>query len=268
MTSRAAIKANFQTGDTPTQAQFADLIDSMAHLTEDRNVPNGFAGLDQDGDIIGTPVHRYDTINNLRSIVLSDGEIAMADTGDLFRGNGSTAGGIFLISQPKAYTGGPTALTSHTAYSISIPIRVAKSSIYKIWGVFGFSGDTDAKSNFAIVGNSEITETPSVIVISGLPTLPGLFSTAIWSHAASLQDADARASTPLAVVENEGICVILPKNLTAQVGYCYFDMTVQFLDYSGADYGANWYIHSRLRTTKTGTPTILAQYRIFSQRLK
>lgn len=35
MTSRTGIKANFETGDTPTQAQFGDLIDSLAHKTDD-----------------------------------------------------------------------------------------------------------------------------------------------------------------------------------------------------------------------------------------
>lgn len=35
MSSRAQIKANFQTGDVPTQAHFADLVDSLAHASED-----------------------------------------------------------------------------------------------------------------------------------------------------------------------------------------------------------------------------------------
>lgn len=35
MTSRTGIKANFETGDTPTQSQFGDLIDSLAHKTDD-----------------------------------------------------------------------------------------------------------------------------------------------------------------------------------------------------------------------------------------
>ena len=32
--STAAIKATFQTGDRPTQAQFGDLIDSIVHMSE------------------------------------------------------------------------------------------------------------------------------------------------------------------------------------------------------------------------------------------
>lgn len=35
MSTRAALKAFFETGDVPTESQFADLIDSFLHLTED-----------------------------------------------------------------------------------------------------------------------------------------------------------------------------------------------------------------------------------------
>lgn len=35
MSNRIALKAFFETGDVPTQAQFGDLIDSLAHLTDD-----------------------------------------------------------------------------------------------------------------------------------------------------------------------------------------------------------------------------------------
>lgn len=35
MSTRTALKKFFETGDVPTEAQFADLIDSLAHLTDD-----------------------------------------------------------------------------------------------------------------------------------------------------------------------------------------------------------------------------------------
>lgn len=35
MSTRAELKAFFETGDIPTESQFADLIDSLLHLTED-----------------------------------------------------------------------------------------------------------------------------------------------------------------------------------------------------------------------------------------
>lgn len=35
MSNRAALKAFFNTGDRPTEAQFADVMDSLAHLTDD-----------------------------------------------------------------------------------------------------------------------------------------------------------------------------------------------------------------------------------------
>jgi hypothetical protein len=35
MSSRAALKAFFETGDVPTEVQFANLIDSLAHVSED-----------------------------------------------------------------------------------------------------------------------------------------------------------------------------------------------------------------------------------------
>ncbi|MGQ3089133.1 hypothetical protein, partial [Flavobacterium sp.] len=37
--SRTTLKGYFNTGDRPTESQFADLIDSALHKTEDRATP-------------------------------------------------------------------------------------------------------------------------------------------------------------------------------------------------------------------------------------
>lgn len=46
--NRTTLKGYFETGDTPTQAQFADLIDSCFNLAEDNTVVNGSKIIDGD----------------------------------------------------------------------------------------------------------------------------------------------------------------------------------------------------------------------------
>lgn len=75
--SRTVLKAFFETGDVPTQAQFAALIDSLLSLIDDSNLKNGIKIKSQtDGNI----------------------QIEIGDTGLFFTNDGGTFGDqIFTI---------------------------------------------------------------------------------------------------------------------------------------------------------------------------
>lgn len=86
--STATLKSFFQTGDHPTQANFSDLIDSVATL-------------DSDGNLDAVVIPRNDTAANLNSIVLAAGEFASTtDTHQLRLGDGSTLGGVPYETNP------------------------------------------------------------------------------------------------------------------------------------------------------------------------
>lgn len=59
------------------------------------NEPNGWARLDENGNLPGAIIARRDTASNLGAIVLQDGELATtSDTGELRIGDGATNGGV------------------------------------------------------------------------------------------------------------------------------------------------------------------------------
>lgn len=83
-----------------------------------RNQPDGFVGIESNGDVLGTFASRRDTLANIASVVLAPGELAFTtDTKDVFVGDGVTAGGLFLYSTPKFIS---EAITATVAQSITI----------------------------------------------------------------------------------------------------------------------------------------------------
>lgn len=85
---KATLKTHFETGDKPTEAQFANLIDS-------------FASLDSEGNLSAVIIPRSGTAAELAAIVLEDGEWAFAtDTLQFLLGDGSTAGGNPIAVNP------------------------------------------------------------------------------------------------------------------------------------------------------------------------
>lgn len=77
-----------------------------AVLESQRNAANGFAGLNGDGDLVGTILHRTGTDADLSEIVLQDGETAFcSDTGDWLIGDGTTPGGSLVVGGNRAATG-------------------------------------------------------------------------------------------------------------------------------------------------------------------
>jgi hypothetical protein len=90
---------------TTGNGTFGDLTSNgnTVEVTSNKNMPNGYAGLDENGDLVGIFIPRYDTESNLSSVVLEAGELAStSDTHTLFQGDGATAGGIDMIG---AYIG-------------------------------------------------------------------------------------------------------------------------------------------------------------------
>lgn len=70
-------------------------------LLSGKNQANGYAGLDENGDLIITGIiPKYDTAANLALVVLDAGEIATtSDTHRLLQGDGATAGGLDVIDE-------------------------------------------------------------------------------------------------------------------------------------------------------------------------
>lgn len=67
--------------------------------TEDKDQPNGYIGLDADGNLSGIFIPRTDTLVNLQQIVLEDGEIGIAsDTHAIYVGDGTTPGGVGVLA--------------------------------------------------------------------------------------------------------------------------------------------------------------------------
>jgi hypothetical protein len=66
-----------------------------AEQTANKDQPNGYPGLDGDGNIVGPVVVRLETAADLSAIVLDDGELAKTtDTDKFYIGDGTTAGGL------------------------------------------------------------------------------------------------------------------------------------------------------------------------------
>lgn len=227
-------------------------------LTEQIGSPFGVAGLDANGDVVATPIHRADTATNLSAIILKSGEIALAtDTKDLLLGDGVTAGGTRFSSQPVAYVGGPVELTSTTVASVTITHPMVAGGLYRIWGTIGFGGDTDNQSNFWF--RMQHTSGAS----GRFPAISTFHLSAQWlnSNLPGLVTPTIQAFSPLATVQFPSLTMIHPTN-NLNSGSAIFD---SMLECNGA---ANFVAQMKLRVAKLGTPTIVGGYRVLIQRLK
>ena len=66
--------------------------------TANKNQPYGYAGLDANGDLVGTLIPRSGTAAEIGQIVLLAGEVAYCtDTGQIRIGDGTTAGGVGIV---------------------------------------------------------------------------------------------------------------------------------------------------------------------------
>ena len=91
----SAVGTTIATSSIP-QANVTNLVTDLASKEDvaNKNEPDGYAGLDENGDITGVLIPRYDTASNINAIVLSAGELATtSDTYELRIGDGSTSGG-------------------------------------------------------------------------------------------------------------------------------------------------------------------------------
>ncbi|TXG78455.1 hypothetical protein E6Q11_00930 [Candidatus Dojkabacteria bacterium] len=227
-------------------------------LTEQIGVPDGVAGLDEDGNIVATPIHRFGTAATINAIVLKDGEIAFAtDSLEWRRGDGATLGGLFFASQPVQYVGGPTELTSTSADSITITHSTVASAIYRIWGDVSFSGDTDNQSNFRFA----LSATGGLS--ANYPTISSLHATLQWisSTLSGMVTPDIRFFTPSGLVGLPTM-VATPINTSNPTGSLRLDALL------ATNTAGTLTMAMRLRTAKTGSPTVLAAHRIFVQRIQ
>lgn len=145
----------------------AEYIPGVAELGR-KNQAGGYVGINGSGVVLGTFAQRRDTAANIAGIVLANGELAYTtDTQEIFIGDGSTAGGIFLKQklQVKQLTYASASLvaapvnltTTPTSESISIVLPKSAGVIgphyrMKIYALF--SGGAEALSNFAVEVNT------------------------------------------------------------------------------------------------------------------
>ena len=89
--------------ETPSSEVPQEVLNSIEGKVDEssRNVPNGFAGLNAQSEIGGIIVHRTDTLANLASVVLNQGELAKAtDTNEWYEGDGVSLGGNLMVLSP------------------------------------------------------------------------------------------------------------------------------------------------------------------------
>lgn len=232
---------------------------SLPPITEDEiGVPNGVAGLDGDGNIVGTMTHRIDTAANLAGVILKANELAYAtDIGEWRRGDGAALGGLFLASHPITYNA-VAELTSTTESGATIQHPAKANAVYRIWGAFSFSGDTDNQSNF----KARMLTTSGNI--ASFPPLSSMYGSVLWfnSHLPGAVTPTHQAFAPAALVQFPNVNLVHP-TLTLPSGAAVLDTTIA----TGGD-DSTLQVQLNLRVAKLGTPTILAGYRIHIQRLK
>lgn len=102
-----------------------------------KNQPNGYVGIDGDGDIVGTFAQRKGTAAEIAAITLADGELAFTtDTKELRLGDGATLGGNWFYSQAQfasqgADTGSSTLLSlgADSPDALVLPVTAGLYSI-------------------------------------------------------------------------------------------------------------------------------------------
>ena len=132
------------------------------------NQPGGMVTSQSDGTIFGRFAQRVGTAAEIAAIALASGELAYtSDTQELFIGDGSTAGGIFVKQKLQVkqltYAGASLAAapvnltTTPTSESISIVLPKSAGVVgphYRMKIYASFGGGSEALSNFAIEVNT------------------------------------------------------------------------------------------------------------------
>ena len=250
---------------TPTARSIIEQITDSGDvvLTEQIGAANGVAGLDADGNIVATPIHRVDTAANLSAIVLKTGEIAItSDTQDILRGDGVTAGGV-LVRGNRRFTGsGEVSVvfgSGETVPSTSVTIPVVPGASYDISGVFGFSGDTDSQSN-CIVRTGCTGATLDTSLNSYTRTL---VLESMWFYGTGVVTPDLRIVTTSSLPQF-GIFALAPVALDKSAAYCKLQTRINVSTSNNGNYGFYFW----LRTAKLGSPTIMAGYDLSVVRVK
>ena len=121
-----------------------------------KNQPNGYVGIDESGDVIGTFAQRYDTAANIAAIVLAAGELAYtSDTQETFIGDGVTEGGLFLWQKPQQqFKSIATVAPASSPYANSILFPNHPQARYLIT-IDASCADPDTISNFALQVNMQ-----------------------------------------------------------------------------------------------------------------
>lgn len=226
-------------------------------------VPNGLAGLNADGNIIGTVEHRTGTAVALSAITLLNNELAIAtDTKEMLLGDGATVGGILIRNGDVHYRGRAEILTTFTGSESGSPafsFPVVTGGIYDISGTLGFSGDTDNLSN-AVFRWSGAGVT--VLLTPEASDLKFIMPSYTWLHTTGAPVTPDHLMNP--VSDTSGTWSCAPVTLDKAFGVCKFHVRVPVLSSSSGTYGMKCF----LRTAKALSPTIMASYEVAVRRVK
>lgn len=246
----------------PSARQLIDQILGSGEviLASQIGAANGVAGLDENGDIVATPIHRVDTAAAIAALTLKDGELALAsDTNDILRGNGSTVGGILVQGGVRSYVVAPVSLTS-TSSQANETVNVALvPGVYRWWGVAGFSGDSDNQSNFAIACGDTTAAVADTSQSTQTGSAGGTFSWRL-SKSTLFEAPEVRDWWPLSFASFAQFTAT-PPTTTVAAGRCYFDFWLPIATAHTRPFAI------RLRQAKLGTPTIMGSFRLFVQRI-
>jgi hypothetical protein len=150
---------------TDADKQFISAVAGVDYETPvNKDIPNGYPGLDANGDLVGVFIPRYDTDANMGLIVLEDGEIGTtSDTHKLLQGDGLTAGGLDVVNyylnnnNPSISSSGSArfdgglgvgaAPNSSQAFIANYDNAVNNSTSYFIKGTQTSSGNTTSGKN-------------------------------------------------------------------------------------------------------------------------
>lgn len=126
------------------------LPNANALIQLQKNQPNGLVGIDTNGDVVGTFSQRVGTAAEISAVTLRAGELAYtSDNREIFIGDGTTAGGLFLYQSPRIQTRAYGPGLTNAPTTLAFPKVLGAK--YRVQFDAAFSGDSSNTSNFALV---------------------------------------------------------------------------------------------------------------------
>lgn len=203
-----------------------------------------------------------DTEANLKLITPVNGELLISsDMNDIYRGNGTTLGGVLVQGGVRRFTGSAeaTVVNGSPEPSPVFSIPISAGATYEISGVIGFNGDTDLLSNFIARGRASGT---NLFQDAAFATRIGTaLCDYMWTHDTSGKEVVDR--TVWATVSASGPVDLVAETLNRAQGRCKFSFRITVATSASGNYDFRFYT----RIAKVGTPTIIGSWDVTATRL-